>query len=150
MVACYTDAGYLTDVDDKAEYIAASNAVKEAVWIRKFIFGLGVVPTSARHYRAKVHYLREVIEFDDIVLEKVHTDDNVANPFTKALPFNKHSEHTMNIERYYWALFRINQIIVWPHPKGNLRLGTGVRVGVEAEAEAEAEVGVRLILKAEN
>ncbi|GJX37669.1 hypothetical protein Tco_0250972 [Tanacetum coccineum] len=122
MVACYTDAGYLTDVDDKAEYIAASNAVKEAVWIRKFIFGLGVVPTSeepmkmycdnneaitkanesgitkgARHYRAKVHYLREVIEFDVIVLEKVHTDDNVANPFTKALPFNKHSKHTMNI-----------------------------------------------------
>nr|GEX05033.1 retrotransposon protein, putative, Ty1-copia subclass [Tanacetum cinerariifolium] len=75
-VSCYTDAGYLTDVDDlksqteyvfvlnggvvdwksvkqsifatssaKAEYIAASDASKEAVWVRKFIFGLGVVPT---------------------------------------------------------------------------------------------------------
>ncbi|GJY80041.1 retrotransposon protein, putative, ty1-copia subclass [Tanacetum coccineum] len=77
MVACYTDAGYLTDVDDlkshtgyvfvlnggdvdwkstkqsilatssaEAEYIDASDASKEAVWIRKFISGLGVVPTN--------------------------------------------------------------------------------------------------------
>ncbi|GKE57737.1 retrotransposon protein, putative, ty1-copia subclass [Tanacetum coccineum] len=29
----------------EAEYIAASEAVMEAVWIRKFILGLGIVPT---------------------------------------------------------------------------------------------------------
>ncbi|GKF82117.1 hypothetical protein Tco_0243773 [Tanacetum coccineum] len=54
MVSCYTDAGYLTDADDlnifatssaKAEYIAAYDASKEAVWVRKLISGLGVVPT---------------------------------------------------------------------------------------------------------
>nr|GEY08931.1 hypothetical protein [Tanacetum cinerariifolium] len=28
---------------------------------------------------------------------RVHADDNVADPFTKALPFNKHSEHTKSI-----------------------------------------------------
>nr|GEW14763.1 hypothetical protein [Tanacetum cinerariifolium] len=64
------------------EYIATFDASKEAVWIHKFIFGLGVVPTieepinmycdntgaiaiakdhgvtkGARHFRAKVHYL---------------------------------------------------------------------------------------------
>ncbi|GJR87487.1 retrotransposon protein, putative, ty1-copia subclass [Tanacetum coccineum] len=106
----------------EAEYIAAYDASKEAVWVRKFIYGLGVVPTieepismycdntgaitianesgitkGARHFRAKVHYLREVIEFGDIKLEKVHTDDNLADPFTKALAFPKHSEHTRNI-----------------------------------------------------
>ncbi|GJZ55653.1 retrotransposon protein, putative, ty1-copia subclass [Tanacetum coccineum] len=106
----------------EAEYIAAYDASKEAVWGRKFIFGLGVVPIieepinkycdntraitianesgitkGARHFRAKVHYLREVIEFGDIKLEKVHTDDNLADPFTKALAFPKHSEHTKNI-----------------------------------------------------
>ncbi|GKB93431.1 hypothetical protein Tco_0979568 [Tanacetum coccineum] len=106
----------------EAEYITASDASKEAVWVRKFIFGLGVVPTieepikmyydnngaitianesgitkGARHYRAKVHYLREVIEYGDVKLEKVHTDDNLADPFTKALAFPKHSEHTKNI-----------------------------------------------------
>ncbi|GKA33666.1 retrotransposon protein, putative, ty1-copia subclass, partial [Tanacetum coccineum] len=67
-----------------AEYIAAFDASKEAVWIRKFISGLGVVPTieepismycdntgaiaiakyhgvtkGARHFYAKVHYLRK-------------------------------------------------------------------------------------------
>ncbi|GJW88595.1 hypothetical protein Tco_0163935 [Tanacetum coccineum] len=65
-----------------AEYIAAFDASKEAVCIRKFISGLGVVPTieepinmyydntgaiaiakdhgvtkGARHFHAKVHYL---------------------------------------------------------------------------------------------
>ncbi|GJS21521.1 retrotransposon protein, putative, ty1-copia subclass [Tanacetum coccineum] len=100
-VSCYTDAGYLTDDDDlksqtgyKAEYIAAYDASKEAVWVRKFISGLGVVPTIEEPI---IHYLREVIEFGDIKLEKVHTDDNLADPFTKALAFPKHSEHTKNI-----------------------------------------------------
>ncbi|GJV55355.1 retrotransposon protein, putative, ty1-copia subclass [Tanacetum coccineum] len=106
----------------EAEYIAAYVASKEAVWVRKFISGLGVVPTieepismycdntraitivnksgitkGARHFHAKVHYLREVIDFGDIKLEKVHTDDNLADPFTKALALPKHSEHTRNI-----------------------------------------------------
>nr|GEU53642.1 putative retrotransposon Ty1-copia subclass protein [Tanacetum cinerariifolium] len=56
------------------------------------------ITKGSRNYCAKVHYLHEVIEFDDIKLEKVHTDENLADPFIKALPFNKHSEHTKNIE----------------------------------------------------
>ncbi|GJT50982.1 hypothetical protein Tco_0977139 [Tanacetum coccineum] len=55
------------------------------------------ITKGARHFRAKVHYLREVIKFGDIKLEKVHTDDNLADPFTKALAFPKHSELTRNI-----------------------------------------------------
>nr|GFA36137.1 retrotransposon protein, putative, Ty1-copia subclass [Tanacetum cinerariifolium] len=56
------------------------------------------ITKGARHFCAKVHYLREVIEFGDIKLKKVHTDDNLDNPFTKALAFPKHSEHTRNIK----------------------------------------------------
>nr|GEW98930.1 hypothetical protein [Tanacetum cinerariifolium] len=107
----------------EAEYIVAFDASKEVVWVRKFIFGLVVVPTieepismycdntraiaianesgitkGARHFHAKVHYLREVIEYGDIKLEKVHTDDNLVDPFTKALAFPKHFKHTRNIE----------------------------------------------------
>nr|GEX27687.1 hypothetical protein [Tanacetum cinerariifolium] len=106
----------------EAEYIAAFVASKEAVWVRKFISRLGVVsiieePISlycnntgaitianesriikgAIHFHAKLHYLHEVIEYGDVKLEKVHTDDNLADPFTKALVFPKHSEHTRNI-----------------------------------------------------
>ncbi|GJT39764.1 retrotransposon protein, putative, ty1-copia subclass [Tanacetum coccineum] len=104
------------------EYIAAFDASKEAVWIRKFISGLGIVPTieepismycdntgaiaiakddgvtkGARHFRAKVHYLRETIKMGDVRIEKIDTDDNLADPFTKALAFPKHSELTRNI-----------------------------------------------------
>nr|GEX26205.1 putative retrotransposon protein [Tanacetum cinerariifolium] len=93
----------------EAEYIDAFDSSKEAVWVRKFIPMLGVVPIieepisiycdntgaiaianesgitkGARHFYAKVHYLRKVIEYGNIKLEKVHTDDNLADPFTKA------------------------------------------------------------------
>ncbi|GJR05633.1 retrotransposon protein, putative, ty1-copia subclass [Tanacetum coccineum] len=87
-----TKQSIFTTSSAEAEYITASDASKEAVWVRKFIYELG-----ARHYRAKVHYLRKVIEFGDVTIEKVHTDDNLADPFTKALAFPKHSEHTKNI-----------------------------------------------------
>ncbi|GJX80405.1 hypothetical protein Tco_0328554 [Tanacetum coccineum] len=71
----------------EAEYITALYASKEAVWVRKFIFGLGVVPIieepikmycdntrsitianksgitkGARYYGAKIHYLRKCVE----------------------------------------------------------------------------------------
>nr|GEX24551.1 retrovirus-related Pol polyprotein from transposon TNT 1-94 [Tanacetum cinerariifolium] len=106
----------------ETEYIVAFDASKKAVWVRKFIFGLGVVPIieepismycdntgaivianesgitkGARHFCAKVHYLRKVIKYGDVKLEKVHTYDKLADPFTKALAFPKHSEHTRNI-----------------------------------------------------
>ncbi|GJR90450.1 retrotransposon protein, putative, ty1-copia subclass [Tanacetum coccineum] len=84
----------------EAEYIAAYDASKEAVWVRKFISVLAKesgITKGTRHFHAKVHYLREAIEYSDIKLEKVHTDDNLDDPFTKASTFPKHSEHTKNI-----------------------------------------------------
>ncbi|GJZ31558.1 hypothetical protein Tco_0576605, partial [Tanacetum coccineum] len=76
----------------EAEYIAAFDASKEAVWVRKFISGLGVVPTIEKriniYFRAKVHYLREANESGIT---------KGADPFTKALAFPKHSELTRNI-----------------------------------------------------
>ncbi|GKC59719.1 putative retrotransposon protein [Tanacetum coccineum] len=118
-----TKQGILATSSAKGEYIAVVDASKDAVWVRKFISGLGVVPTNkvpmkmycyntrpitianepgitkgARHYRIKVHYLHKVIELGDIVLEKIHTDDNVADLLPKALPFNKRFEHTRSIE----------------------------------------------------
>ncbi|GKF26850.1 hypothetical protein Tco_0082744, partial [Tanacetum coccineum] len=107
----------------EAEYIATTEASMEAVWMRKFIDGLGdVMPSNkrhmemicdnepalaiasdlgilkgARHFQRKYHYIREVIQEGEIVLKQVHTDDNVADPFTKPMPFNKRFEHDMAI-----------------------------------------------------
>nr|GEV51703.1 hypothetical protein [Tanacetum cinerariifolium] len=98
----------------EAEYIAALEAAMEAVWIRKFILGLGIVPTinepikmfcdnsvtllianepgvqrGARHYHKRYHYVCECIELGEINLLKVHTDDNLADPFMKDLSKGK-------------------------------------------------------------
>ncbi|GJR79552.1 putative retrotransposon protein [Tanacetum coccineum] len=106
----------------KAEYIVASKAAMEVVWIRTFIDGLGVVPTNkepmemycdnfgaiiianelgvhsgAKYYRSKVSSIREVIEEGNINLLKVHTYDNVVDPLTKALPCTKHVNHVRSI-----------------------------------------------------
>ncbi|GKC92718.1 retrotransposon protein, putative, ty1-copia subclass [Tanacetum coccineum] len=52
---------------------------------------------GARNVQRKYHYIREVIQEGEIVLKKVYTDDNVADPFTKLIPLNKHFEHAMAI-----------------------------------------------------
>ncbi|GJR53988.1 retrotransposon protein, putative, ty1-copia subclass [Tanacetum coccineum] len=102
----------------ESEYIAASEAVMEVVWIRKFISGLGIVPTineplnmyydnsaavhyanepgvqkGARHYQRRYHYVRECVELGEIRILKVHTDNNLADPFTKALSNRKLTQH---------------------------------------------------------
>ncbi|GJR30013.1 retrotransposon protein, putative, ty1-copia subclass [Tanacetum coccineum] len=119
-VSCYADASFQTDKDDTksqtgyvfiliAEYIAAAEASMEAVWMIKFIDGLGgVMPSNKRpmemlcdnepaiaiandpgilkglrHFQRKYHYIREVIQEREIVLKKVHTNDNVADPVYK-------------------------------------------------------------------
>ncbi|GJX23655.1 putative retrotransposon protein [Tanacetum coccineum] len=106
----------------EAEYIAASEAAKEVVWIRKFIDELGVVPSNdypikmncdnsaaiimakesgiqkgARHFKRKYHYVRECIETGEIDIVKVHTDDNLADPFTKALAGPKLTRHARSM-----------------------------------------------------
>ncbi|GJX23015.1 hypothetical protein Tco_0227460 [Tanacetum coccineum] len=54
------------------------------------------IQNGAKHYKRKVHYLREVIADNDINLLK-HTNDNIADPFTKALPCTKHTGYTRSI-----------------------------------------------------
>ncbi|GKB63977.1 retrotransposon protein, putative, ty1-copia subclass [Tanacetum coccineum] len=107
----------------EVEYITAAEASMEAVWMRKFIDGLGsVVPSNkrlmemlcdnepaiamandpeilkgARNFQRKYHYIREVIQEREIDLKKVHIDDNVVDPFTKPMSYDKHYEHAMAI-----------------------------------------------------
>ncbi|KAL8089032.1 hypothetical protein AgCh_038696 [Apium graveolens] len=112
----------VADSTMKAEYIVASEAAKEAVLIRKFITGLGVVPSitlvdlyydnngaiaeakeprspsRAKHILGRYHLLREINKRGDIHICKVHTDDNVTDPLTKALSQKKHEGHTSSIE----------------------------------------------------
>ncbi|GJZ45458.1 retrotransposon protein, putative, ty1-copia subclass [Tanacetum coccineum] len=66
--------------------------------MRKFIDGLGdVMPPNKRPMEMLCDNEPALAIASEIVLKKVHTDDNVADPFTKPMPLNKHFEHDMEI-----------------------------------------------------
>jgi hypothetical protein len=106
----------------ESEYVAASEAAQEAAWMKKFIADLGVVPAiqdpieifcdnegaiaqakeprshhSTKHILRRFHYIRDIVERGDVCIRKVHTDQNLADPFTKPLPQAKHEGHARAI-----------------------------------------------------
>ena len=99
-----------TDLMTEAHYIAASDATKEAVWLRKFITNLGVLPTISdpipllcdnngpiaqakeprSHQKSKpilrhFHLIREIVARANVVGERVPSTDNVEYHLTKPL-----------------------------------------------------------------
>ena len=112
----------VADSTTEAEYIAASEAAKEAVWIKKFITELGVVPSISdaielrcdnngaiaqakeprSHQRSKhilrhYHLIREIIDRENVEICRVPKDDNIADPLTKLLTQQKHDHHTKSL-----------------------------------------------------
>ncbi|XP_057548061.1 secreted RxLR effector protein 161-like [Amaranthus tricolor] len=112
----------VADSTTEAEYIAAAEAAKEAVWIRKFISDLGVVPSiengiklycdnegaiaqskeprshqNSKHVERKFHLIREIVGRQDVIISRVDTTDNIADPLTKPLPQPKHECHTRSM-----------------------------------------------------
>ncbi|KAJ9542250.1 hypothetical protein OSB04_028756 [Centaurea solstitialis] len=137
----YSDASFQTDRDEfrsqsgydtiadsttEAEYIAASDAAKEAVWLRNFLSDLRVVSSisrpidifcdnsgavaqakkprehhKSRHVLRKYHLIREIIGRGDVRICKIPTQDNVADPLTKPLARVKHEAHANSIGMQY-------------------------------------------------
>ena len=102
----------------EAEYIAASDAAKEAVWLWKFLDELRVVPALESlvlmycdsiwviaqakepnsHHRTKhvlrhYHLVREIMERGDVDLQKIDEKENLADPLTKALRIKEFNDH---------------------------------------------------------
>ena len=96
----------------EAEYIAASNASREAVWLRKLISGLfgeklettiihcdnrscikltenPVFHDRSKHIDLKYHYIRDMVHRNVIKLKYIATDDQVADILTKSLQLAK-------------------------------------------------------------
>ncbi|KAJ9542417.1 hypothetical protein OSB04_028923 [Centaurea solstitialis] len=116
----------IADSTTEAEYIAACDAAKEAVWLRNFLSDLRVVASisrpidifcdnsgtvaqakeprehhKSRHVLRKYHLIREIIGRGDVRICKIPTEDNVADPLTKPLARAKHESHANSIGMQY-------------------------------------------------
>ncbi|KAJ9540991.1 hypothetical protein OSB04_027497 [Centaurea solstitialis] len=119
----------IADSTTEAEYIAASDAAKEAVWLRNFLSDLRVVASisrpidilcdnsgavaqakeprehhKSRHVLRKYHLksvIREIIGRGDVRICKIPTEENVADPLTKPLARVKHEAHASSIGMQY-------------------------------------------------
>ncbi|KAK0594609.1 hypothetical protein LWI29_023351 [Acer saccharum] len=101
----------IVDSTMEVEYVAACEAAKEAVWLRKFLSDLEVVPDlnkpitlycdnsgavanskeprshkRGKHIERKYHLIREIVQRGDVIVTKIASQDNHADPFTKTLP----------------------------------------------------------------
>ena len=95
----------------KAEFIAATEACKELLWMKKFIQELGISQeryvlfcdsqsaihlgknstfhARSKHIDVRYHWIRDVLNSKLLELEKIHTDDNSSDMLTKSLPREK-------------------------------------------------------------
>jgi hypothetical protein len=94
----------------EAEYVAASEAVKEAVWLRNFLRDLEIIPNleqpmvvycdnsgavanskeprshqRGKHIERKFHLIRDIVERGDVTVCKIKSEDNLADTFIETL-----------------------------------------------------------------
>ncbi|KAL0294395.1 UNVERIFIED_CONTAM: Retrovirus-related Pol polyprotein from transposon TNT 1-94 [Sesamum radiatum] len=106
------------DSTTEAEYIATSEAAKEAVWMKNYIQELGVVPSIAepvvifcdnngaiaqekeprshhhsKHILSRYHLLREVVGRGGCRMDRVCSAENTADPLTKPMSQVAHTQH---------------------------------------------------------
>ncbi|KAM6563895.1 hypothetical protein CsatB_023893 [Cannabis sativa] len=104
----------------EAEYVATTEAIKEAIWLKGLMKELNLlkgVPTvysdsqsciflcknpmfhdRTKHKEIKYHFIRDKVTQGEIDIEKVPTEDNPADMGTKIVTLNKFT-HCMNLLR---------------------------------------------------
>ncbi|GJX30948.1 hypothetical protein Tco_0240803 [Tanacetum coccineum] len=90
----------VADSTCESEYIAASEASKEAIWMKIFHFALTKEPKDhgkSKHIDRKYHFVRSKVAEGHVIVKEIRSEDNPADPFTKALAKSKHDEHAWSI-----------------------------------------------------
>ena len=115
----------------EAEYIALTEAIKEAIWIKVIINELGIKCSSvklycdsqsaiylskntmfherSKHIDVRLHFVRDIISRDIIRVEKISTLDNPVDIFTKPVPISKF-EDALNLrvsQFFFTSNFRV-------------------------------------------
>ncbi|KAL3846133.1 hypothetical protein ACJIZ3_003536 [Penstemon smallii] len=95
----------------EAEYVAATQASKEAIWLQMLLEELGhkqekvalfcdsqsalhlaknpAFHSKTKHIRVQYHFVREKVEEGSVDFQKIHTEDNLADFLTKPLNRDK-------------------------------------------------------------
>ncbi|GKD36203.1 retrovirus-related pol polyprotein from transposon TNT 1-94, partial [Tanacetum coccineum] len=71
----------------EAEYVAAAQASKEASAL--YLVRNPAFHSKTKHIRVQYHFIREKVEEGTVDMQKIHTDDNVADYLTKAINSDK-------------------------------------------------------------
>jgi hypothetical protein len=106
------DEGLIAQSTSEVEYIAASDASKEAVWLRELVFGFFddklettvvhcdnqsciklienlVFHDRSKHIDMKYHYIRDLVQRKTIKLQYIATSEQVVDILTKPLPLRQ-------------------------------------------------------------
>ena len=95
----------------EVEYVAATEASKEMIWLQRFMDELGknhdmgmlysdsqssihlaknsTFHSKTKHIHLKYHFIRSVLEDGELKLEKIHTSQNPADMLTKVVTKDK-------------------------------------------------------------
>ncbi|KAA0052272.1 gag/pol protein [Cucumis melo var. makuwa] len=117
----------IADSTMEAEYVASCEAAKEAVWLKKFLTDLEIVPNihlpitlycdnsgavansqeprshkRRKHIERKYHLIREIIHRGDVTITKISSEQNITDPFTKALTAKVFESHLHCLEKKFW------------------------------------------------
>ena len=106
----------------EAEYMAATHARKEVVWLQRLCLGIGLVEQVVRldcdsqselflennfgyhskkkHIDVQYHFVRDIVEEKKVLMEKVDNLKNVADSLIKSVSIEK-----FPFCRVKWALF---------------------------------------------
>ena len=107
----------------KAEYMAAAEAAKEALWLTGLVRELGIqqvgIPlycdsqsaiylaknqvyhSRTKHIDVRFHKIRELVAIGELLLEKIHTSENAADMLMKPITADKfkHCLDLTNVSR---------------------------------------------------
>ncbi|KAH9668238.1 hypothetical protein KPL70_021339 [Citrus sinensis] len=123
----------------EAEYTAATEAVKEALWLRGLISELGKMQRTVsifcdsssaihlcknpahhektKHIDIKLHFIRHEVSRGDVKMVKIHTDVNPADILTKAVPVAKFEFSLDLVGLGCTKLVQLNHVTVWEEIK---------------------------------
>jgi hypothetical protein len=106
----------------ESEYMALSSAAREAIWLSKLFGSLTpteealvieimednkstisltrnpIISDRSKHIDTHYHFVREKIKEKKLVVTYIHTNDNIADAFTKELPTNTLDRHIENMK----------------------------------------------------